>query len=164
MAKDYPKYEEERITVLKFAEANGFYTTPEKSRQMSRIRAKNTKPELMFRKALWATGLRYRTNVKKLPGSPDIVIKKYKLAIFIDGDFWHGYDWEKKKAKLNVNKDFWIPKIERNMQRDRENNSALTSMGYTVFRFWEGDVKQQLGVCITEILNFILLKKEGFEQ
>lgn len=159
MSKPYPKIEEKRIEVLRFEEANGFYTTPEKSKQMSKMKTRDTKPELSFRKALWAAGLRYRTHVRKLPGSPDVVIKKYKLAIFIDGDFWHGYDWENKKQKLGTNKEFWIPKIERNQQRDRENSAALIAKGYTVFRFWESDVKKRLGICVKQIVDFVIANR-----
>ena len=102
---------------------------------MSKIRGKNTKPELLFRKALWKEGLRYRVDSKQLPGRPDVSIKKYKLAIFIDGEFWHGYNWDERKAKLKSNRDFWIPKQKRNMQRDREVNEQLREIDFTVFRF-----------------------------
>lgn len=144
-------YGEEPIKVPVFKEENGFYTSPEKSKQMSRIRAKETKPEIAFRKSLWAKGYRYRKNVKKLPGSPDVVLRKYKTVVFIDGEFWHGQDWENKKEKIKTNRDFWIPKIERNMQRDRENNTALALLGFTVFRFWEKEVKKDLENCIRKV-------------
>ncbi|MFT3901727.1 MAG: very short patch repair endonuclease [Niabella sp.] len=160
MPKQYPIYEEdERIEVFRFEEANGFYTTEEKSRQMSRIRAKNTKPEIRLRKALWAAGIRYRKNVKNLPGSPDIAISKYKLAVFVDGDFWHGKDWHIKKNKLATNRAFWIPKIERNMQRDREVTFTLQAMGFTVFRFWESDINKQPGAALKLVLDYIWQQK-----
>ena len=126
---------------------------------MSRIRGKNTKPELLFRKALWKKGVRYRINSKKLPGKPDISIQKYKLAIFIDGEFWHGYNWNERKETISSNRDFWIPKIERNMQRDEEVNLQLTEMDYTVFRFWEQEVKKELDKCINDILVYLDWKK-----
>lgn len=78
-------------------------TTPQRSYIMSRIRAKNTKPEFLLRKALWAKGTRYRTRTKDLPGSPDVVIRKYRLAIFVDGEFWHGHQWEKTKDRIKIN-------------------------------------------------------------
>ncbi|MEN8120743.1 MAG: hypothetical protein ABFS35_10370 [Bacteroidota bacterium] len=82
-------------------------------------------------------------------------LKKHKLAIFIDGEFWHGYNWEEKKKKLKTNRRFWIPKIERNMQRDIVNNIDLGKMGYEVFRFWEQDIKKNLDLCIREVVNYI---------
>lgn len=122
---------------------------------MSKIRGKNTKPELRFRRALWAKGIRYRVDNKQLPGRPDVSIKKYKLAIFIDGEFWHGYNWPERKEDLKSNRDFWIPKIERNMQRDREVNAQLKEMGYTVFRFWDKEIKTDLDRCVNDILVYI---------
>jgi DNA mismatch endonuclease, patch repair protein len=122
---------------------------------MSRIKAQNTKPEQRLRKILWALGLRYRKNVKSLPGKPDIIIRKYNLAIFIDGEFWHGFKWEEKKDKIKSNRDFWIPKIERNMQRDQEINQQLTEIGYTIIRFWEHQINRDLSWCINVILEKI---------
>lgn len=145
----------EDIDVPRFEEANGFYTTPARSKIMSRIRSKNTKPELMLRKALWGQGIRYRKSPKNLPGKPDIVIRKYRLAIFIDGEFWHGYDWENKKASIKSNRGFWIPKIDRNMLRDRQNAIILKRMGFTVLRFWQQEVEKETGKCVLEILRQI---------
>ena len=148
-------YNEPKIKVPRFEESEGFYTTKKRSKIMSKIRGKNTKSELLFRKALWAKGVRYRVNSKQLPGRPDISIKKHKLAIFIDGEFWHGYNWNDRKHKIKSNRGFWIPKIERNIQRDKEVNQQLYDMGYTVFRFWEKEVKKDLDKCINDILIFI---------
>ncbi|GAB1858235.1 very short patch repair endonuclease [Flavobacteriaceae bacterium MHTCC 0001] len=149
------EYSEEKIKVPKFSEESGFYTTKKRSKIMSNIRGKNTKPELMFRKALWAKGVRYRVDSKTLPGKPDVSIKKYKLAIFIDGEFWHGYNWDERKPKLKSNRGFWIPKIERNMQRDKEVNQQLQDLGFTVFRFWSNEIKQDLLMCINDVLKYI---------
>ncbi|HLV39491.1 very short patch repair endonuclease [Xanthomarina sp.] len=148
-------YKEEKIKVLRFNEASGFYTTKKRSKIMSNIHGKNTKPELLFRKALWQHGVRYRLHNKKLPEKPDISIQKYKLAIFIDGEFWHGYDWEERKQSLKSNRDFWIPKIERNMQRDKEVGQQLYDMDYMVFRFWEKEIKTDLQRCIKDVLVFL---------
>ena len=148
-------YEEPHIIVPRFNEASGFYTTKKRSKMMSNIRGKNTKPELLFRKALWKNNVRYRIDNKKLPGKPDVSIKKYKLAIFIDGEFWHGYDWDKRKIEIKSNRLFWIPKIERNMQRDRQVNQELFEKGYTVFRFWSNEILKDLDTCINDILVFI---------
>ena len=148
-------YDEERIIVPRFNEASGFYTTPERSKMMSKIRGKNTKPELLFRKALWAAGYRYRVDYKKLIGKPDIVLKKYKTVIFIDGEFWHGFNWEEHKAKIKTNREFWIPKIERHLQRDREVNYALETKGYKVFRFWEKEIKKELDECLHQVISHL---------
>ena len=148
-------YDEPKIVVPRFCEEKGFYTTTKRSKMMGKIRAKNTKPELLLRRALWSKNIRYRINNKHLPGKPDITIKKYALAIFVDGAFWHGYDWETKRKTIKTNRRFWIPKIKRNMQRDKEINSALESMGFTVFRFWDHEVKQDVDTCVNDILIFI---------
>ncbi|MBI5917437.1 MAG: very short patch repair endonuclease [Bacteroidetes bacterium] len=145
----------DKISVPRFEEAAGFYTTPERSKLMSKIRGKNTAPERSFRKALWEAGVRYRLHRKDLPGKPDIANKKLRLAIFIDGAFWHGYLWEEKKGKIKSNKAFWIPKIERNMQRDTENTQRLERLGFTVFRFWEHDLKREMGACLKKILDHV---------
>jgi len=92
---------------------------------MSKIKGKNTKAEIKFRKALYKLGYRYRIDYNKLIGKPDITLKKYNTVIFIDGEFWHGFNWKEKKEKIKNNRNFWIPKIERNMQRDREVNAEL---------------------------------------
>lgn len=148
-------YPQEIIKVPKFEEANGFYTTNARSSLMSKIRSKNTKPEMMLRKALFQKGIRFRINQKDLAGKPDISIKKYKIAIFIDGEFWHGHKWEEKKHKIKANKLFWIPKIERNMQRDGINNETLKQQGFTVIRFWEKEVYKELDKCLEIILSHL---------
>ena len=145
-------YSEERIKVPRFNEESGFYTTPKRSKIMSKIRGKNTKPELAFRKALYAAGYRYRIDYKKLIGKPDILLKKYRTAVFIDGEYWHGYNWTERKPKVKTNREFWIAKIERNMQRDREVNAELKRLGYTVFRFWETEVKKELDTCLRKVI------------
>lgn len=152
VTKSYPK-EKDVIKVPRFEAEAGFYTTKQRSKTMSKIRGKNSVPELLLRRALWAKNIRFRIHRKDLPGRPDIVIEKYKLAIFVDGDFWHGYEWEKRKPKTN--ESFWIPKIERNMQRDRYANEALNEMGYTVMRFWEHEVIKNLELCINQILLYV---------
>ena len=122
---------------------------------MSRIRAKNSKPELLLRKTLWHKNVRFRINSSKLPGRPDISIQKYRLAVFVDGEFWHGYNWDEKRSDIKSNRRFWIPKIERNMQRDREVNRQLVEKGYTVMRFWTKELKNDLNRCVQDILKYI---------
>jgi len=148
-------YQEPIIKVPRFSEANGFYTTKERSEMMSKIGARETKPEIRLRKTLWALGFRYRKNVKSLPGKPDIYIPKYKLVIFIDGGFWHGYNWKERRDKIKSNRDFWIPKIERNIQRDREINQQLHQAGYHVIRFWDHQVKNEMMACITRVFEYV---------
>ncbi|MEH6618376.1 very short patch repair endonuclease [Maribacter arcticus] len=148
-------YKEERIKVPRFNEESGFFTTPQRSKIMSKIRGKNTKPELAFRKALYVAGYRYRIDFKKLIGKPDIALPKYKTVIFIDGEYWHGKNWEERKPKIKTNREFWIAKIERNIQRDQEVNKELDRLGYTVFRFWETEVKKNLNDCLLQTLEHL---------
>lgn len=149
------KYSEERIIVPRFNEESGFYTTPERSKIMGKIRGKNTKPELAFRKALYKAGYRYRIDYRKLIGRPDVVLKKYKTVIFIDGEYWHGHNWSTRKQKIKTNREFWIAKIERNMQRDREVNHELQQLGYKVFRFWESEIKKELEHCLQKVVSHL---------
>lgn len=150
----------DKIKVPRFKEAAGFYTTPQRSRVMSRIKSKHSKPEMTLRRALWARGIRFRLHDKALPGHPDIVIKKYKLAIFVDGEFWHGFDWQHRREQIKSNRGFWIPKIERNMQKDLKTNRALHEMGYVVFRFWSQDILKNLPKVINQIELFIETRRE----
>tara|TARA_R110002072_G_scaffold118398_1_gene249792 strand:- start:11947 stop:12327 length:381 start_codon:yes stop_codon:yes gene_type:complete len=122
---------------------------------MSQIKSKGTKPEKLLKKALWQAGVRYKTPKKPLFGKPDISLKKYKLVIFVDGTFWHGYDWGNRKHSIKSNREFWIAKIERNMQRDQEVNAYYKSKGWTVLRFWDFEVKGELGACIKKVLDEI---------
>lgn len=152
--------EEENIVVPKFEEAAGFYTHPQRSKIMSKIRGKNTAPELKLKKAIWAAGIRYKSSRRKLLGKPDIQLLRYKILIFIDGDFWHGYDWPKRRERIGSNRAFWIPKIERNMQRDRQVTYALQLQGYTVLRFWEHEIKAEFGKCLRQILEEVNREKD----
>lgn len=93
-------------------------TTPEISKRMANVSLKGGKAEEAMAKALWAKGIRYRKNYRKLPGSPDIAITKYKVAVFVDGEFWHGEDWENRKGRLKSNRDYWIEKIEENIAKN----------------------------------------------
>ena len=128
--------------------------TPEQRRKnMQNIRASNTQIEVLLRKALWHKGYRYRKNYKKLPGKPDIAFTKYKIAIFCDGEFFHGKDWEVLKPRLEKsnNSEFWISKISRNRERDDEVNKQLLFFGWTVIRFWGDDIKKNLDECVRVI-------------
>ncbi len=123
------------------------------SKCMSHIHSKDTSIEVCLRKALWHKGYRYRKNMRSLPGSPDIVITKYKIAIFCDGEFFHGKDWEILKPRLEKggNPDYWINKIERNQTRDWENDKKLLFMGYTVIHFWGKDIMKRTDECVKTI-------------
>ena len=136
--------------------------TPEQRRKnMQAIRSSDTTIEIMLRKALWHRGIRYRKNYKKLPGKPDIAITKYKIAVFCDSDYWHGYDWENRSHRIKSNRDYWIPKIERNMARDKDVNLLLESQGWIVLRFWEWQIRKHLEECVESILNTILQCQES---
>ncbi|MCL2138968.1 MAG: very short patch repair endonuclease [Treponema sp.] len=111
-------------------------TSEQRSKNMSQIRSCNTSIELVLRKALWHEGIRYRKNLKTLPGKPDIAITKYKIAIFCDGELWHGKNWETKIMSFQTNRDYWIAKIEKNMARDFKNERKLENMGWHVIRYW----------------------------
>ena len=136
--------------------------TPEQRRKnMQHIKSKDTSIEIALRKALWKKGYRYRKNFKGLPGKPDIAITKYKIASFCDGEFFHGKDWEVKKPKLmnSKNSDYWISKIERNMERDHENEQKLLFMGWTVIRFWGKEILKNTDDCIKVIEEAIFDSK-----
>lgn len=162
MNKKYSSiYPDEQTVVPRFSEENGFFTTPNRSALMGKIKSQDTKPELKLRRALWNLGFRYRKNVKKLPGAPDIVFLKSKLAIFIDGEFWHGYNWEVKKQSIKSNPDYWIPKIEKNMQRDIMNERLLQESGWITLRLWEHEIKENIDRCINKIIYLIRTRRNN---
>lgn len=128
-------------------------TKEQRKKNMQHIRANDTKIEVRLRKSLWGKGYRYRKNYKELPGKPDIALTKYKIAIFCDGEFFHGKDWEILKPRLEKsnNSEFWINKISRNRQRDDEVNKKLLFMGWTVIRFWGEDILHNTDECVKVI-------------
>jgi DNA mismatch endonuclease (patch repair protein) len=123
---------------------------------MSRIKSKDTHIELLLRKALWHEGIRYRKNYSILLGKPDIAITRYKIAIFCDGEFWHGKDWPKKKEKIKDNKKYWISKIEKNMARDNKTEQELIRLGWIVLHFWGEEIKKNLENCVWEVKEQII--------
>lgn len=138
--------------------------TPEqRKKNMRAIRSKDTTIELALRKALWQRGIRYRKNYKGLIGKPDIVITKYRIAVFCDSDFWHGYDWGNRKSRIKSNQNYWIPKNERNMKRDREVTAALVEQGWIVLRFWEHTIRKELEECVNDIQEAVDVRKELFK-
>jgi DNA mismatch endonuclease (patch repair protein) len=137
-----------------------FDTTPERSAVMKRIRSQDTGIELRLRRALWAKGHRYRIHVKALPGSPDIVFPRKRVAVFCDSAFWHGKNWAQKQQRIKSNRAYWISKIEGNMKRDRSVARKLRNSGWSVLRFWEDDIQKNLGKCIRRI-ETTLARRDG---
>lgn len=128
-------------------------TKDQRRKNMQHIKSKDTKIEVLLRKALWKKGYRFRKNYNKLPGKPDIVLPKYKIAVFCDSEFFHGKDWDilKLKLKNSNNADYWIGKISRNRERDDEINKRLSFEGWTVIRFWGNDIKKHTEECVRVI-------------
>ena len=132
-------------------------TKEQRHKSMSHIKSKNTSIEVKLQKALWKEGYRYRKNYKDLPGKPDIVITKYKIAIFCDSEFFHGKDWESLKLRLEKgnNSNYWISKIEKNRKRDDEVNKKLLFLGWTVVRFWGKDILKNVEECV-QVINEVV--------
>lgn len=133
-------------------------TKEQRHRNMSRIRSTNTSIERLLCKQLRSRGYGYRRNYKDLPGKPDIVLTKYRITVFCDSDFFHGRDWPelKKRLKAGNNPDFWISKIEKNMERDERNNRELSNMGWKVLRFWGSEIQKDADSCVSEIESQII--------
>ena len=133
--------------------------TPEVTHKiMSAVKSKNTRPEIALRRSLWAKGMRYQVNVKTLPGKPDIVFIKARIAIFCDGDFWHGHNWvirglSSLDEELERYSQFWKDKILGNIKRDSVNTEKLKSAGWEVIRFWESEIKTDLPKCVDLIIE-----------
>ena len=131
--------------------------SPEKiSKIMRSVKSSNTKIEKTLRQALWNEGIRYRKNFKDLAGKPDIVLTKYKIAIFCDGSFWHGRN--ASQNRVHSNKKFWDEKVKRNKERDLENTIELRDQGWIVLRFWEEEIVENLSSCILQIKNAIEIR------
>ena len=122
--------------------------TPEQRRKnMQAIRGKDTSIELKLRNELWSRGVRYRKNCKQVYGHPDLAFIGKKVAVFCDSEFWHGFDWVNRKESIRTNREYWIPKIERNIERDKEVNEKLKSEGWTVIRFWGREIQKDAERC-----------------
>jgi len=118
---------------------------------MKAVRSSGSKIERMLGKALWNANLRYRKQYSKLPGNPDFILPKHKIAIFCDSHFWHGYDWKQRKHDHKSNLQFWHNKIERNIERDKEVNDTLAAMGWIVIRFWEDEIIKDIEKCVERV-------------
>ncbi|MCQ2735430.1 MAG: very short patch repair endonuclease [Alphaproteobacteria bacterium] len=136
------------------------HTPEQRRRNMQAIKNKDSKIELMLRKELWSRGIRYQKNSNKVFGHPDIVFVGKKVAVFCDSEFWHGYDWENRKNNFKSHQEFWIPKIERNMERDIEVNKQLQSEGWIVLRFWGKEIKKDIQSCADKIERAVKLNEK----
>ena len=136
-------------------------TTEQRRKSMQHIKSKDTSIEVLLRRALWKKGYRYRKNYKGLPGTPDIAITKYKIAVFCDGELFHGRDWENMRPKLQDghNGDYWVGKISRNIRRDEDVNKQLMFLGWTIIRFWGKEIKHDVDGCIRTIEETIFDQK-----
>lgn len=126
-------------------------TKEQRRKNMQAIRNKGTKDEVLLAKALWHRGYRYRKNDKTVFGKPDLTFKRYKLAVFIDSEYFHGKDWDTEKHRIQSNQNFWWTKIEGNMRRDKIVNEELTKAGWKVLRFWSKDIRKNLASCVSKI-------------
>lgn len=133
-------------------------TKEQRRKNMQAVKNKDSQIEIMLRSALWNKGYRYRKNYTKLEGKPDIVLQKYKIAIFCDSEFWHGYNWQISQNDIKSNKEFWIKKIEGNIQRDKNVNEILNKQGWKVLRFWGNEIKKNLDDCVNKIEKEIGVK------
>jgi DNA mismatch endonuclease, patch repair protein len=126
-------------------------------------RSRDTRAELLLRRALWKQGLRYRLHDATLPGKPDIIFAKARVLIFCDGDFWHGRNWQSRKAKLvrGANAPYWVAKIKANMLRDRRRTRQLRRLGWTVLRFWETDILNNAEAVIIVTVDAVRGHNEG---
>lgn len=139
--------------------------TPEQRKKcMQSNKSKGTKPELVLAKAMWALGIRYRKNSGSIFGKPDFSFKKYKVAVFVDGKFWHGKDWEQRKVEIKGNREFWIAKIERNIRRDMEVTGRLKAEGWTVLRFWSNDVVKNAGCHAEKVKEIIQTRRIDLQK
>ena len=137
----------------------------QRKKNMQHIKAKDTKIEILLRRALWEKGYRYRKNYNKLPGKPDIALTKYKIAIFCDSEFFHGKDWEVLKPRLEKsnNSQYWISKISKNRERDIEIDKQLRYLGWAVLRFWGNEIKKDTDGCVKAIEEMVFEKRVDFE-
>ncbi len=128
-------------------------TKEQRRKNMQAIKSKGTKIEVALAKALWSKGYRYRKNNRTVLGTPDLTFKKFKIAVFVDSEFWHGKDWKENKNKIKSNQEFWYNKIEANIKRDKKVNKELKKQGWKVLRFWGKEIEKQLEQCVLKIIT-----------
>lgn len=136
------------------------HTKEQRKKNMQAIKNKGSKIESILSKSLWKNGCRYRKNDNTIFGKPDISIKKYKIAIFCDSEFWHGKDWEVKKNEIKSNVDFWHKKIENNIRRDKVVNDVLNASGWIVLRFWGREIENNLDICTQVVITAVNQQKK----
>ncbi len=128
-------------------------TKEQRRKNMQAIKSKGTKIEVALSKALWSKGYRYRKNNRTVLGTPDLTFKKFKIAVFVDSEFWHGKDWKENKNKIKSNQEFWYNKIEANIKRDKKVNKELKKQGWKVLRFWGKEIEKHLEQCVLKIIT-----------
>jgi DNA mismatch endonuclease (patch repair protein) len=131
---------------------------------MKQIKYKNSQIEILLKKELWSRSVRYRKNVNGIFGKPDLVFIKEKIAVFCDSEFWHGYNWNIKKKEIKTRKEFWIPKIERTIERDKEVTQYLRKEGWLVIRFWGNLIKKRASKCAYRVEKAIRKRRENMEN
>lgn len=145
----------------------GFTSASEAASRVKRAnRKKDTAHEVLLRRTLWRLGLRYRKHASHLPGNPDLVFVRARVVVFCDGDFWHGRNWKQLKAQLGRrhNAAYWIAKITRNRERDRENTAFLKAQGWLVLRFWETDIKKDPAAAAQTIRDLVQRRRESLGE
>jgi DNA mismatch endonuclease Vsr len=128
---------------------------------MARVRSSGSRIERALGSAMWSAGIRYRKQYRKVPGRPDFAVPSAKLAIFCDSAFWHGKGWPEVSNAIHTNREFWLPKIERNILRDSEVNKLLAQLGWTVLRFWDEDIIKRPETCLAAVLDFLTITSES---
>ena len=134
------------------------HTPEQRHKNMTAVKSKGTKIEVLLQKELWHRGLRYKKNVKNIYGKPDIAFIGKKIAVFCDSEFFHGFDWEIRSKEIKSNREFWIPKIEKNIQRDKDVTDKLKKDGWIVLRFWGNEIKNDVSGCADKIESVIRSK------
>lgn len=134
------------------------HTPEQRHKNMTAVKSKGTKIEVLLQKELWHRGLRYRKNVKNIYGKLDIAFIGKKIAVFCDSEFFHGFDWEIRSKEIKSNREFWIPKIEKNIQRDKDVTDKLKKDGWIVLRFWGNEIKNDVSGCADKIESVIRSK------
>lgn len=132
----------------------------QRKKNMKAVKSKGSKIETILGKEMWKNGIRYRKNYTKIVGKPDFAITKHKIAIFCDSEFWHGKDWETKKYEIKSNRDFWVQKIQRNIDRDIEVTRELNSQGWIVLRFWGKQITNNTQACVNKIIEAVNSRKK----
>lgn len=134
---------------------------------MRRIRSRNTEPELLLRRALHARGARYRLHDRSVPGQPDVVFRRARVAVFVDGDFWHGHQWKLRglarlEDQFSTNEQYWIRKINGNVERDRRVDQSLRQLGWVSLRIWESEVRATPRACAERVIAVVAGRLAGF--